>query len=78
MGIPFLTIVAFMIPDPNHPYFYLDKEIRVEFTTKTVIGKPYIAVIENFIIFEREIAEIETEFEIEGKYYGGERHQIGL
>lgn len=70
MGIPFLTIIAFMIPDPNPQYFYRDKDIRVEYTTKSVIGKPYIAVVANYIIFEREIAEIEAEFEIEGEYYG--------
>jgi hypothetical protein len=69
MGVPFLTIIAFMIPDPNPQYFYRDKDIRVELTTKSVIGKPYIAVVENHLVFEREIAELEAEYEIEGDYF---------
>ncbi len=70
MGIPFLTAIAFMIPNPSPDYIYRDKDIRVELTAKSVIGKPYIAVIKNFLIIEKEIAGLESEFKIGEDYYG--------
>ncbi len=69
MGIPFLTVIAFMLPNPSPDYLYQDNEIRIEMTTKSVIGRPYIAVVKNYAIFEKEIAEVDAEIEIGGKYY---------
>ncbi|MDW7693830.1 hypothetical protein R9C00_03655 [Flammeovirgaceae bacterium SG7u.111] len=69
MGIPFLSIVAFMIPQGETNYYYKDREIRIERTTKSVIGKMYVGVIKNYLIFEKEIAELDYEFENDGKYY---------
>ncbi|MFS4468468.1 hypothetical protein [Maribacter sp. 2210JD10-5] len=69
MGVPILSIYAFMIPNPQPEYLYQDNEIKVERSTKSVIGRTYIGVVKNYWIFEKEIAELDAEFEIGKIYY---------
>lgn len=57
-----------MIPDADPRYLYHDDDIRVELTTKSVIGKPYIAVVKNYVVIEREIAALDAEFNSGGDY----------
>ncbi len=67
MGIPILTITAFAIVNENS--VKVDNEIRLLETAKSVIGKPYISIIKNYWIFEKEIGEIDYYFELNDNYY---------
>lgn len=59
-----------MVPNPSPNYLYLDNEIRVEKSTQSVVAHPYISVVKNYTIFEKEIAALEADFEIDQKYLG--------
>ena len=69
MGIPIMSIFAFMIPNPQQEYLYQDEEIKLEITGKSVISKTYVVVVKNYFIFEKEIAEWDSEILSGNKYY---------
>lgn len=70
MGIPILTVFAFSIPNFSDAYtYYSDSEIQLELTSKSVIGKTYIGVKRNYLILEREIAQMDAHFEYQNEYF---------
>ncbi|WP_222983285.1 hypothetical protein [Flagellimonas meishanensis] len=67
MGAPILTITAFAITNENSQK--IDNEIRIFETAKSVIGRPYISVVRNYWIFEKEVGGMDYDFEINDEYY---------
>lgn len=67
MGVPILTVYAFAV-DQEYS-IRLDNGLRLAETTDSVIDMPYIAVIQNYWIFEKEIGETEFHFEINQQHY---------
>ncbi len=68
MGVPFLTIVAFAI-NKEHS-IKVDHEIRVCTTSKSVMGRPYLSIIKNYWILEKEIGRIGIDdLEIDDEIY---------
>ena len=58
-----------MIPNPQPEYLYQDDEIKLEITGKSVISKTYVAVVKNYFVFEKEIAEWDSGILSGNKYY---------
>lgn len=67
MGIPILTAIAFAFSFENS--YKIDNEIRIFETAKSVIGRPYISVVKNYWIFEKEVGGMDNDFELNDKYY---------
>ncbi|EZH75893.1 hypothetical protein ATO12_03625 [Aquimarina atlantica] len=68
MMIPFLTIIGFALVNQNS--VKIDSEIQIRETSKSVIAKPYIYVLKNYWIFEREIGQTRYDFEINDEFFG--------
>ncbi len=68
MMIPFLTTIGFAIVNENS--VKIDNEIHIRETSKSVIAMPYISILRNYWIFEREIGKTEYDFEIDDEFFG--------
>ncbi|WP_025664729.1 hypothetical protein [Aquimarina megaterium] len=68
MMVPFLTIIGFALVDEDS--IKIDSEIHIRETSKSVIALPYISVLKNYWIFEREIGKTEFDFEINDDFFG--------
>jgi len=67
MMVPFLTIIGFALV--NEDSMKIDSEIHIRETSKSVIALPYISVLRNYWIFEREIGKTEFDFEINDDFF---------
>ncbi len=67
MMIPFLTTIGFALV--NEDSIKIDNEIHIRETSKSVIAMPYISVLKNYWIFEREIGKTEYDFEINDDFF---------
>ena len=67
MGVPILSAIAFAFSiETSHE---IDNEIRIFETAKSVIGRPYISVVKNYWMFEKEVGGIDYDFELNDEYY---------
>lgn len=67
-GVPILTIAAFALTNENT--MRVDNDIKVFNNAKSVIARPYISVVKNYWLFEKEVGEIDIDdLEVDGKIY---------
>ncbi len=67
MMVPFLTTIGFAIVSQDS--IKIDNEIHIRETSKSVIAMPYISVLKNYWIFEREIGKTDFSFEINNEFF---------